>query len=80
MTKDEPLKLSFDVTIDTKRIDTGFAKRDEDVRSEGFFDVAKFPRISVTVRLLRELHRGTTEEFCRSAWGQHPLAALGLKT
>jgi polyisoprenoid-binding protein YceI len=57
MTKAEPLKLSFDVTIDTKRIDTGFAKRDEDVRSEGFFDVAKFPRISVTVRSLHSVSK-----------------------
>jgi polyisoprenoid-binding protein YceI len=33
-------------TIQTKSIDTGNAKRDEDLRSANFFDVAKYPTIT----------------------------------
>lgn len=34
------------VTIDTTSVDTGVAKRDEDLRSDHFFDVAKYPAMT----------------------------------
>ncbi len=37
---------SVEVTIDAASVDTNHAKRDEDLRSENFFDVAKFPTIT----------------------------------
>jgi polyisoprenoid-binding protein YceI len=39
-------KGSVDITIDTASIDTGFAKRDEDLRAPDFFDVAEFPTMT----------------------------------
>ena len=33
-------------TIQTKSVNTGVAKRDEDLRSPNFFDVAKYPTIT----------------------------------
>ena len=38
------------VTIDTSSVDTGVAKRDEDLRSDHFFDVAKFPTMTFVSR------------------------------
>ncbi|HET7824700.1 MAG TPA: YceI family protein [Anaeromyxobacter sp.] len=39
-------KSSVEATIDTTTIDTRVAKRDEDLKSENFFDVAKYPTIT----------------------------------
>jgi polyisoprenoid-binding protein YceI len=39
-------KSSIEVTIETASIDTRIAKRDEDLRSEAFFDAAKYPTIT----------------------------------
>lgn len=36
-------KLSVTVTIDTTTVDTGVANRDNDLKSDHFFDVAKYP-------------------------------------
>lgn len=42
------------VTIDTASVDTGVAKRDEDLRSDHFFDVAKYPTMTfVTKKIAR---------------------------
>ena len=39
-------KSSVEVAIETASIDTRIAKRDEDLRSENFFDAAKYPTIT----------------------------------
>jgi polyisoprenoid-binding protein YceI len=42
------------VTIETASIDTGVAKRDEDLRSATFFDVARYPTMTfVTKKVVR---------------------------
>ncbi|MGH8670452.1 MAG: YceI family protein [Burkholderiales bacterium] len=44
---DRAAKLgSIDIAIDTSSIDTGLAKLEEHLRSEDFFNVAKFPTIT----------------------------------
>jgi polyisoprenoid-binding protein YceI len=42
----DPSKCSFDLTIKAANVDTGTPKRDDDLRSEHFFDVKKFPTIT----------------------------------
>lgn len=39
-------KSTVDVTIDATSIDTRVSRRDDDLKSDGFFDVAKFPTIT----------------------------------
>jgi len=41
-----PEQSSVEVTIKTASVDTGFKKRDDDLRSPNFFDAAKFPEIT----------------------------------
>jgi polyisoprenoid-binding protein YceI len=43
---DDPSKASVDVTIDASSVDSRVAKRDEDLRGDHFFDVAKYPTIT----------------------------------
>jgi polyisoprenoid-binding protein YceI len=40
-----PEKSQVDVTVKTDSLDTGFAARDQDVKSDKFLDVAKFPEM-----------------------------------
>jgi polyisoprenoid-binding protein YceI len=42
----DPTKSNVEVTIDTTSINTGVDARDKDLRSENFFDVAKYPTIT----------------------------------
>lgn len=44
-----PNLVSGQLQVATKSIDTGIAKRDEHLRSADFFDVEKFPTITVDV-------------------------------
>jgi polyisoprenoid-binding protein YceI len=44
---------SIEITIDTASVDTGHAKRDEHLRSEEFFNVAKYPTMSYKASKLR---------------------------
>lgn len=39
-------RSTVSVTIDTTSVDTGVTKRDEDLRSDHFFDVAKYPAMT----------------------------------
>jgi polyisoprenoid-binding protein YceI len=41
-----PEKSSVDVTVQAASIDTDTPRRDDDLRSENFFDVAKFPTLT----------------------------------
>jgi polyisoprenoid-binding protein YceI len=40
-----PTAATLEITIDAASIDTGNADRDKDLRSDNFFDVAKYPAI-----------------------------------
>jgi polyisoprenoid-binding protein YceI len=40
----DPSQMSFDITVASKNVDTGNAKRDQDLRNQ-FFDVKQFPDI-----------------------------------
>jgi polyisoprenoid-binding protein YceI len=42
----DPGKASVNVTIDTNSVDTRVEARDKDLRSDHFFDVAKYPAIT----------------------------------
>jgi polyisoprenoid-binding protein YceI len=42
----DPTKSSLNVTIDASSVDTRVSKRDDDLRGERFFDVAKYPTIT----------------------------------
>jgi polyisoprenoid-binding protein YceI len=44
---------SIDITIDATSIDTGHAKRDAHLKSEEFFNVAKFPTLSYKATKLK---------------------------
>jgi polyisoprenoid-binding protein YceI len=43
---DDPGKASVDVTIDASSVDSRVERRDEDLRGDHFFDVAKYPTIT----------------------------------
>ena len=43
---DDPTLSSFEISIDTVSIDTRHSARDEDLRSERFLDVKKFPTMT----------------------------------
>src|SRR6202007_2426142 len=43
---DDPSKASVDVTIDASSVDSRVQRRDDDLRSDHFFDVAKYPTIT----------------------------------
>src|SRR6187549_104128 len=44
---------SIDITIDATSIDTGHAKRDAHLKSDEFFNVAKFPTLTYKATKLR---------------------------
>ena len=44
---------SIDITVDTASISTGLAKRDDHLRGEDFFNVAKFPTMTFKASKLR---------------------------
>lgn len=41
-----PASLKVEATLDMSTIDTGVAKRDQDLKGEGFFEVEKFPTMT----------------------------------
>lgn len=43
---DKEGKSTIDITIDAASVNTGFQKRDDHLRAEDFFNVAKFPTIT----------------------------------
>ena len=51
---DHPEKSSVTATIDAARIDTQNDKRDEDLRSANFFDVAKYPTIAFKSKSVKQ--------------------------
>ncbi len=51
-------KSTIDVTIDAKTVDTSEPKRDEDLRSEKFFDTAKYPTITFKSKTIENVSAG----------------------
>src|SRR5262245_11659634 len=51
-------KSAIDVTIDAKTVDTSEPKRDEDLRSEKFFDTAKYPTITFKSKKVENVSAG----------------------
>lgn len=54
-----PAECSIDVSIDTASIDTSIAERDDDLRSDAFFDVKKFPAMTYSGRGIRKTSQNT---------------------
>lgn len=48
-----PASSTVEIYIETASIDTHIRKRDDDLRSEGFFNVAKYPQMSFKSREVR---------------------------
>jgi polyisoprenoid-binding protein YceI len=51
-------KSKVEVTIDTASVDTRVAKRDDDLRSPNFLDVARFPTMSFVSRKVEKAGAG----------------------
>jgi polyisoprenoid-binding protein YceI len=51
-------KSKIDVTIDATTIDTSEPKRDEDLKSDKFFDVAKYPTITFKSKNIERVSSG----------------------
>lgn len=51
-------KSTIDVTIDAKTVDTSEPKRDEDLRSDRFFDTAKYPTITFKSKKIENVSAG----------------------
>jgi len=51
-------KSMIDVTIDAKTVDTSEPKRDEDLRSDKFFDTAKYPTITFKSKKIENVSAG----------------------
>ncbi|NJD62637.1 MAG: YceI family protein [Deltaproteobacteria bacterium] len=51
-------KSSADVTIDLASVNTRVAKRDDDLRSPNFFDVAKYPTMTYRSKRVEKLQDG----------------------
>ena len=51
-------KSTVDVTIDANTVDTSEPKRDADLRSPNFFDVAKYPTITFKSKTIEQVSAG----------------------
>jgi polyisoprenoid-binding protein YceI len=56
---EHPEKSSVTATIETASVDTRNDKRDEDLRSEHFFDVAKYPTITFESKSVKQTGAGS---------------------
>lgn len=54
----DPSKSAVDVTIDTTTVDTREPKRDEHLKSDAFFDVAKYPKITFKSKKVEQAGAG----------------------
>lgn len=80
----DPSKTQIDVAIDASSVDTRVEKRDNDLRSANFFDIANFPTISFKSRKVESpgegklkvtgdlTIRGTTREVVLDVDGPTP--------
>jgi polyisoprenoid-binding protein YceI len=51
----------FEMTIDINSLDTANARRDEDIKKEAFFDVAKYPTATIAVKSIRKIGENNYE-------------------
>jgi len=51
-------KSTVDITIDANTVDTSEPKRDEDLKSDKFFDVAKYPTITFKSKKIEQVSAG----------------------
>lgn len=56
----DPTRAQIDVSIDAASIDTGSDERDDDLRSEHFFNVAKYPAVTFRSKSIRRNGAGLT--------------------
>ncbi len=54
-------KSSFDMTVDVSSIDTNSQQRDNHLKSDAFFDVAKYPTAHIAVNSIAKLPDGSYE-------------------
>lgn len=59
--KENPEKSSVQMTVAAKSVDTHVDKRDDDLRSENFFDAIKFPEISFKSTKVKQVDEKTLE-------------------
>jgi len=57
----DPANSKIDVTIEAKSIDTGNEERDQHLRSNDFFDMAKYPEIKFVSTAARQIDPDTFE-------------------
>ena len=61
-------KSTVDVTIDVSTVDTREPNRDNDLRSDKFFDVAHYPTMTFKSKKVEQLTDATTKVWGGSAW------------
>lgn len=59
--KEDPTKSSVEVTVKAASVDTGNTKRDDHLRSDSFFNVAKFPTLSFKSTAVKKIDDATYE-------------------
>lgn len=73
-------KSTVNVTIDVTTVDTGVAARDADLKSDHFFDVAKFPSATFVSTSVSKSGRPDDLRQPDSAWGYQAGGAAGRRT
>ncbi len=57
----DPNSIKADITIETKSVNTRIARRDDDLRSDNFFNAEKFPTITFKSKRVQNLKPGGFE-------------------
>ena len=57
----DPNTVKADVTIETKSVNTRIARRDDDLRSDNFFNAEKFPNITFKSKRVQNVKPGAFE-------------------
>jgi polyisoprenoid-binding protein YceI len=57
----DPNSIKADITIETKSVNTRIARRDDDLRSDNFFNAAKFPTITFKSKRVQNAKPGSFE-------------------
>lgn len=57
-TAGDPNSIKADITIETKSVNTRIAKRDDDLRSDNFFNAEKFPTITFKSKRVQNVKPG----------------------
>ena len=57
----DPASIAADIVIDTKSVNTRIARRDDDLRSDNFFNAEKFPTITFKSKRVQNAKPGSFE-------------------